>query len=195
VVPPAAGDLAGLLIAGGEVARWQSPTVQRPAAAHMSGGAQVSIVVDHPWRASVLVMECARRGLAATCVSTAEHRIGVRTAHSPLLAALAEAWTDGRVRRMPRDLFLDGPQLRLWVEAHGRYERSGAYLLSSGPGEDADRERVGSALAAVGLAAQMISARAGGGHSYRIVGKKRLGRLAEMVGDPPKRAPTDIWPS
>jgi hypothetical protein len=102
-LPPAPGDLAGLLLAGGAVAHWQAPTVQRPAA-----GAQVSIVVDHPWRASVLVMECARRGLAAT---------------------------------------------------------------------------------------QMISARAGEGHSYRIVGKRRLGRLAELVGDPPKRAPTDIWPS
>jgi hypothetical protein len=37
--------------------------------------------------------------------------------------------------------------------------------------------------------------RRGGGYSYRIVGKRRLERLAEMVGDPPKRAPADIWPS
>ena len=140
-------------------------------------------------------MECARRGLAATCVSTVEQRIGVRTAHSPLLLGLAEAWTDGVRSRPPRDLLLDGWLLRLWVEARGRYERPGAYLLGLGPGEDADRERIGAALATVGLAAQLMSSRGGRGHSYRIVGKKRLDRLAEMVGDPPKRAPVDIWPS
>jgi hypothetical protein len=184
---PVPADLAGLLIAGGELARWRAPSGESAAA--------VSVVVDHPWRASVLVMECARRGLAATCVSTVEQRIGVRTAHSPSLVALADAWTDGSVRRIPRDLLLDGAQLRLWVEAAGRYEGSGAYLLASGPGEDADRERIGSALAAVGLGVQMISPRGGRGYSYRIVGKKRLSTLAEMVGDPPKRAPTDIWPS
>jgi hypothetical protein len=41
----------------------------------------------------------------------------------------------------------------------------------------------------------LVSPRGGPGPSYRIVGKRRLARLIEMVGDPPKQAPTDIWPS
>jgi hypothetical protein len=179
---PQAVDLAGLLICTGEIIR-------------TGAGAQVSISVDHPWRASVLVSECARRGLAATCVSSVEHRIGVRTAFSPLLVPLADGWLDGSVKRTPRRLEIDGWRLRLWVEAEGRCEGSGAYVLPLGSGDEAARETVGAALAAVGLAAQLVSPRGGGGPSYRIVGKRRLDRLVEMVGDPPKQAPHDIWPS
>jgi hypothetical protein len=34
-----------------------------------------------------------------------------------------------------------------------------------------------------------------GGSSYRIVGRRRVARLAEMIGDPPKQAPPGAWPS
>ena len=179
---PAPLDLAGLLAGNGEVAR-------------SGDAAQVSIVVDHPWRASVLVAECARRGLAATCVATVADHIGVRTAYSPLLVPLALAWTDGAVKRVPRGLMLDGGVLRLWVEAEGRYESSGAYVLPLGRVGEESRTALGAALAAVGLGAQLVSPRGSSGPSYRIVGKRRLSRLAEMVGDPPKQAPADIWPS
>jgi hypothetical protein len=179
---PEPNDLAGLLVGGGEVSR-------------SGDAAQVSIVVDHPWRASVLVAECARRGLAATCVATVSDHIGVRTAHSVLLTPLAEAWTDGAVKRVPRGFTLAGQVLRLWVEAEGRYESSGAYVLPVGRIGEESRTALGAALAAVGIAAQLVSPRGGSGLSYRIVGKRRLGRLAEMVGDPPKQAPADIWPS
>ena len=37
--------------------------------------------------------------------------------------------------------------------------------------------------------------RSDGESIFRLVGKRRLDRLAEMVGDPPKQAPADIWPS
>ena len=179
---PVPDDLAGLLVGGGEVTR--------------SGeAAQVSIVVDHPWRASVLVAECARRGLAATCVATVADHIGVRTAHSVLLTPLAVAWSDGAVKRVPRGFSLAGQVLRLWVEAEGRYESSGAYVLPVGRIGEESRTALGAALAAIGIAAQLVSPRGGSGLSYRIVGKRRLGRLAEMVGDPPKQAPPDIWPS
>ena len=121
--PPEPGDLAGLLAGRGLVSR-------------VGDAAQVSIVVDHPWRASVLVAECARRGIAATSVSTASDHVGVRTAYSPQLTALA----------------------------------------------------------AVGLGAQLATPRGSSGASYRIVGMRRLDRLAEMIGDPPKQAPPGIWP-
>jgi hypothetical protein len=179
---PEPADLAGLLTAGGQVSR-------------RDGGAQVSIVVDHPWRAAVLVAECARRGLAATSVSTIEDHIGVRTAFSPLLAPLATSWVEGAVTRTPRGLVLDGRLLRLWVEAVGRHEPGGAYVLPIGHADEAARTTIGAALAAMGLAAQLVSPRGGPGLSYRIVGKRRLDRLIELVGDPPKQAPADIWPS
>jgi hypothetical protein len=155
----------------------------------------VTIVVDHPWRASVLVAECARRGLVATCVATPDDHIGVRTAYSALLTPLAEAWTDGHGKRAPRGLLLDGRMLRLWVEAEGRRDGALAYVLPVGHADEPAREPIGAALAAIGLGAQLVSPRGGAGASYRIVGKRRLARLVEMIGEPPKQAPFDIWPS
>jgi len=37
-----------------------------------------------------------------------------------------------------------------------------------------------------------VSGRAPG---YRITGRRRLARLAELVGDPPTAAPADHWPA
>jgi len=179
---PVPADLAGLLAAGGQLTRSEA-------------GAQLTIVVDHPWRASVLVAECARRGLAATCVPTPSEHIGVRTAHSGRLSPLADAWCDGTVLRVPRSFTLDGQVLRLWVEAAGQHETGGAYVLPVGRADLATAEALGAALAAVGLPAQLVTPRGGSGPSYRIVGKRRIARLIEMVGDPPKQAPGDIWPS
>ncbi len=181
-LPPEPGDLAGLLAAGGQTTR-------------LGGAARVSIVVDHPWRSSVLITECALRGLAATSVSTVEDHIGVRTAYSAILVPLADAWTVGAVQRAPHGLMIDGRLLRLWVEARGRTEPSGAYVLPLGGADEPAWAAIGAALAAVGLGAQLVSPRGAVSPSLRIVGKRRLARLAEMVGDPPKHAPPDIWPS
>jgi hypothetical protein len=179
---PEPGDLAGLLAGGGQVVR-------------LGGTARVSVVVDHPWRAAVLVAECARRGLAATCVSTVEDHIGVRTAFSALLTPLAETWLTGAVKRAPRGLILDGRALRLWAVAAGRRDGATAYALPLGRSDQAAWESVGAALAAVGLAAQLVSPRGGAGPSYRLVGRRRVARLAEMVGEPPRQAPVEAWPS
>lgn len=181
-VAPEPADLAGLLAGGGQAVR-------------LGGTARISIVLDHPWRAAVLVAECARRGLAATCVAGLEDRIGVRTAYSALLTPLAEAWLAGAVKRAPRGLVLDGRGLRLWVEAAGRAEGSTSYVLPLGRSDEPAWESIGAALAAVGLAAQLVSPRGGVGPSYRLVGRRRVARLAEMVGDPPKQAPVEVWPS
>jgi hypothetical protein len=180
-VSPEPADLAGLLAGSGHVTR-------------LGGTARVSIIVDHPWRASVLVAECARRGLMATSVSTVDDHIGVRTAYSALLTALAEAWTKGSVKRPPPGLLLDGRMLRLWVEAEGRSEGPGAYALPLGRTDEHSREPIGAALAAIGLPAQLVSPRGEGRPWYRIVGKRRISRLIEMIGEPPKQAPAGIWP-
>lgn len=182
-VPPAPADLAGVLAGRGQVTQ-------------AADGARVSVVVDHPWRASVLVTECARRGVAATSVSTIEDHISVRTVYSPLLLPLHRAWSAGAVKRAPRRLLLDGAMLRLWVETGGRCEGDNTYALPVDHDEDPVHwEALGAALALVGLGAQLVGPRRGRGASYRIVGRRRLDRLIEMIGDPPKQAPSGFWPS
>ncbi|MEV8514425.1 hypothetical protein [Dactylosporangium sp. NPDC051484] len=53
---------------------------------------------------------------------------------------------------------------------------------------------VGDALAAVGLPAVLVGADSGGS-AYRIVGARRITRLAELVGEPPADAPEGCWPA
>ena len=179
---PEPADLAGVLAGGGLVSLYGAT-------------AQVSVIVDHPWRATALVAECARRGIAAISVSTPADHIAVRTAHSALLVPLARDWMAGAGQRVPRGFRLDGRMLRLWAHAVGRSAGDTSYLLPIGPYDEVDRETLGAALAMLGLGAQLAVSRAVSGALYRIVGKRRLGRLVELIGDPPKQAPADIWPS
>ncbi|GAA1761781.1 hypothetical protein [Luedemannella helvata] len=230
---PEPADLVGLLAGGGRVIR-------------MGGTARVVITVDDPWRAAVLVRECARRDLAATVVSTlapVQHRelsvvavaesaddgtppepeqapgprrkaaeataddpqtqdteppverFEVRTAYTKILIPLARTWlaADGS-KSPPRRLHLDGRALRLWVTASGRLENPGVYALEVGADDDATWPVVGRALSAVGLGAVLIKGRPGG-PAYRISGRRKVARLAEMIGDPPRPSPEGLWPS
>lgn len=181
VAGPEPGDLGGLLAGTGQVVR-------------MGGTARVSIVVDQPWRAAVLMAEFGRRGLAATWEPTGDERITVRTAYSTALAPLAGAWLRGLVKHPPRDLMLDGRALRLWVEATGRHDGPISYALPVRATDELTWPAVGLALAAAGLRADLVNARADG-PAFRIVGRRRVSRLAEMIGDPPKNAPDGVWPS
>jgi hypothetical protein len=52
---------------------------------------------------------------------------------------------------------------------------------------------VEAALAAAGLPAVLVGSRTEGS-AYRIVGRRRLARLAELIGDPPPHAPSGEWP-
>jgi hypothetical protein len=176
---PAPGDLAGLLAGPGEVGR-------------MGGTARVSIVVDAAWRVHVLVAELARRGLTASWIGRVAEQHGVRTSYSTRLAPLAAAWLRGTTKRPPPGFFLTGPRLRLWVAAAGQPEPSG-FLLRLGAADESCWEPVGAALAAVGLPAVLLDAGTGG-PAYRISGRRRLGRLAELVGERPPAAPPEQWP-
>ena len=106
----------------------------------------------------------------------------VRTAYSSRLNGLARAWPPP-----PDRLFLSGPRLRLWVAAAGE-PRSGGYALRLDPVDNpgiAD-----SALVRAGLAGTVSDQ----GLYYLISGKKRLRRLAELVGVRPPAAPQALWP-
>lgn len=176
---PSPDDLAGLLAGPGQVVR-------------MGGTARVSVVVDAAWRVHVLVAELARRGLTASWVPTADERLGVRTSYATTLAPLAAAWLRGAVKRPPDGFHLNGQRLRLWAAAAGSVEPLG-FTLRLGAADDASWEPVGAALAAIGLPAVLLGPRAGG-PAYRITGRRRLGRLAELVGDRPPAAPEGAWP-
>ncbi|MGC4804788.1 hypothetical protein [Micromonospora sp. DT233] len=182
---PSVADLAGLLAGPGEVSR-------------MGGTARLSIVVDAAWRVHVLVAELARRGLAASWAATPDGRHLVRTSYTSRLAPLATAWLPDppppvAVKRPPAGLHLNGRRLRLWVAAAGTADPPG-FLLRLGLADAVSQERVGAGLAAVGLPGALLDAEAGG-PAYRITGRRRLARLADLIGDPPPTAPAHDWPA
>jgi hypothetical protein len=176
---PSPADLAGLLAGPGEVVR-------------MGGTARVSIVVDAAWRVHVLAAELALRGLAASWVTTVDEQHGVRTSYATTLAPLGASWLRGAVKLPPAGFHLNGPRLRLWSAAAGSPEPLG-FVLRLGPSDEGCWEPVGAALAAIGLPAVLIGARAGA-PAYRITGRRRVARLAELVGDRPAAAPAGQWP-
>jgi hypothetical protein len=179
--PPRPEDLAGLLAGPGQVVR-------------MGGTARVSVVVEDRWRAAALVAEMRLRGLAATCVATVEENLGVRTPYSSLLAPLASAWLAGAVKLPPPGFGLEGRRLRLWMIAAGEREPL-AVTLRIGRCEDPVARVLQRALASVGLPSDIVGASGrAAGPCLRISGRRRIGRLAELVGDPPQSAPADSWP-
>lgn len=176
---PGPADLAGLLAGPGQVVR-------------MGGTARVSVVVDAAWRVHVLVAELARRGLTASWVATGDGQHGVRTSYATTLAPLGAAWLPGAVKRPPAGFHLNGPRLRLWAAAAGTVEPLG-YLLRLGADEEGCWAAVGGALAGIGLSGVLLGPRSGG-PAYRITGRRRLARLAELVGERPSAAPPAEWP-
>lgn len=106
----------------------------------------------------------------------------VRTAYSSRLLGLARAWPPAADK-----LFLSGPRLRLWVAAAGAPRPSG-YALGLDPDGSLDKAAI-AALTRLGLAGTVQA-----GPAYVIAGRKRLARLAELVGERPAAAPERLWP-
>jgi len=177
---PGPGDLAGLLAGPGQVVR-------------MGGTARVSVVVEERWRAVALVTEMRERGLAATCVQTVEENLGVRTPYSTALAPLAVAWLRGALKVPPAGFALEGRQLRLWMAAAGRLEDKDV-VLRLGRCSDGTDKTMQRALAMIGLSCEILSGPARVGPSLRFGGRRRLARLAEMIGEAPDAAPEGAWP-
>lgn len=179
-VPPALEDLEGLLAGPGHV------TVSEDAA-------RVSVLVADGWRSLALLAEMEVLGLVGEVTTTSDDELVVRT---PVLAALrpvADRWTSGAVKRPPAGFVLDGHRLRWWCLAAGRADDKGVVLRLGDHDEEA-WPAVGSALSSAGLPSVFLPEGAGG-PAYKIVGVKRLRRLAELVGRPPDEAPEGCWPS
>ncbi|GIM90431.1 hypothetical protein [Paractinoplanes toevensis] len=109
-------------------------------------------------------------------------RFEVLTSYSSRLIGLARAWPE-----VSDQLFLSGPRLRLWVAAAGE-PVAGGYAL--GLDRDKDLSAIDAALVRAGLAGRPSE----DGRHYRIMGKKRVRRLAELVGERPASAPEEMWP-
>lgn len=106
----------------------------------------------------------------------------VRTAYSSRLNALARAWPPPA-----GELFLGGPRLRLWAAAAGAPRPEG-YALGLDPDGILDTS-VAAALKQAGLEGTVQA-----GPAYVIAGRRRLARLAELVGERPEAAPERLWP-
>ncbi|MGE5698160.1 MAG: hypothetical protein ACM4D3_23820 [Candidatus Sericytochromatia bacterium] len=169
-VPPAVTDLTGVLAAPGQVVV-------------MGNGARLSVVVERPWRADALAEMMAEAGLEPEITRTDEDTPLVRTSVDPRLLAIADDWTRGAVKTVPRQ-WLPGPrELRAWVLAGGAPEAD-RYVLGLDPHAPDTHSPLASALMRVGIAPTLIGTR--GAHpALRISGRRRLSRLVENVGEPP----------
>ena len=179
--PPARGDLAGLLCGPGQLVSF--------------GGvaARLSVTVEETWRGRALVPALAERGVDAS-LYTCEEGLLVRTAFRADLSALAAAWSNGDdAKTAPDGLTLGGGALRLWVLAAGGWT-DGGYVLRLDPLAPHTHEPLGAVVAACGLPTTLYSGR-DDGPGLRISGRRRLGRLAELVGRPPLAAAEPNWPA
>jgi hypothetical protein len=107
----------------------------------------------------------------------------LRTSVDPRLVSIADDWTRGAVKTVPRQ-WLPGPrELRVWVLAAGTPEAD-RYLLGLDPHAPDTHSPLASALMRVGIAPTLIGTR-GARPALRISGRRRLSRLVENVGEPP----------
>jgi hypothetical protein len=177
---PVIADLAGVALAGGHWVRSGS-------------SARLSVVVDAGWRAEALGVEFDRRGVGARndAVVPAAAGRAVRTAFTPSLAPMADAWTHGAAQSPPADLTLTAGGLRLWAIAAGHRDGAGFVLRTRHP-DDPVHRAAGAQLARLTMTAVALTTR-GGGPGWRIASERRLRRLAELLGEPPDGALRD-WP-
>jgi hypothetical protein len=176
---PALADIEGLLAGNGQVVRRDDT-------------ARVSVVVADEWRVQVLVDEMRSALDLVAEVGPAEAGTTVGTPWLTGLRATADAWYLGAVKYPPEGWSLDGSRLRWWCLASGWADK-GMYNLALGANDEHAWLAVGSALSVVGVPGVLVGPRADG-PAYRIVGRRRLARLLELIGDPPDGVPVDGWP-
>ncbi|AOS61140.1 hypothetical protein [Actinoalloteichus hymeniacidonis] len=185
--PPRVDDLGGLLCAQGQAVGFGHGTAAR-----------ISVITEDAWRVRELRNLCLARGVDVELARSDEGYPLLRTAFRTDLAALAARWLRGAMKSVPAGLELHGPALRIWAAAAGRMDGSG-FLLGLDPRAPDTHGPIAEALARSGLPAAALGARAGG-PALRVTGRRRIARLAELVG----AAPTGVgdadevlrcWPS
>ena len=182
---PALADLEGLLAGPGQVVRRTDPA--------LGPVGRVSVVVAVGWRVDALVEEMAGVGVTAQTEPAEPGSVTVRTPWLGGLRDVADAWTHGAVKQPPAGWVLDGGRLRWWCLASGTAQPD-MYTLALGASDEPAWGAVGAALAAAGIAGVLVGPRADG-PAYRIVGRRRLARLRELVGAQPPSVPDEGWPA
>lgn len=187
VLPARIEDLEGWLAGPGQL-------VVRGPAARLA----VRVGADQPWRVAALSTQLTEAHLSAEVarVAASPAALSVRTAFTVELATMAARWRAGSTKRVPADFALDGARLRSWFLAAGGLGADGDVELGLGPGEEAVWAALGGALAGLGFAPVLHtgSARRPGAPAYRLVGRRRRARLAELLGEPPEGWPQGQWP-
>ena len=182
---PRPEDLGGLLAAHGQSARG-------------GAGARLSILLPERWRADVLLRECRVRDVPAEIGAVAETGqvrggpVLLRTGRMPVLAEVADAWSRGAVKAVPSGLAPGAGLLRCWTLAAGRPADEG-FLLGLDPHAPDTYEPLAAACSRAGIAGSIVGVRAGR-PALRVVGHRRILRLAELLGTAPPEAPPGAFP-
>jgi hypothetical protein len=176
--PPRTSDLAGLLCGPGQIVRFGSGDTAR-----------LSVVLADPRRAPVVVAACAAVGIDAETVVTESGATAVRTAFRRDLVGLAQAWTTGAVKAVPPGMQLDGAVFRGWMVAAGHWDGRGVELLL-----DKHAPQTHLPLIAAATRAGLPPARSARGTALWITGTRRIRRLVELLGPPPRGIAPDEWP-
>jgi hypothetical protein len=186
---PTLTDLEGLLAGPGQVVR-RSDAV-------LGDVGRVSVVIaagdnGGGWRVEALLDEMSALGITGGTEPAEPGSVTVRTPWLAGLREVADRWSRGAVKIPPAGWALDGGRLRWWCLAAGA-GGPGMYTLALGASDEPAWGAVGAALSAAGIAGVLVGPRADG-PAYRIVGQRRLGRLRELVGEPPSGVPAEAWP-
>ncbi|MFT7835621.1 hypothetical protein Q5530_05675 [Saccharothrix sp. BKS2] len=174
---PCVADLAGLLCGPGQALGFAR-----------GRAARVSVGVDTEVRGLAVVAALAERAVGAR-VEVGDEGFRVSTAFRTDLTGLASQWLDGGRKVVPPGFALDGGVLRLWALASGRWIESG-YFLGLDAGAPDTHEALRGALGSAGLPSTIS-----GGPALRVVGRRRLERLAELVGRAPRGVAERTWPA
>ncbi|MFD4369234.1 hypothetical protein [Rhodococcus sp. NPDC058521] len=180
--PPSVVDVGGLLAGTGQ-------------AVTAEAGARISVVVDDMWRAEAVAEMIDEAGVVVEVARSEEGRPLVRTGSAVELRPVVALWTRGAVKAVPAGWVPGSRQLRMWTIACGRSEADGTrFVLGLDPHAPETHGPLARCLMHAGIAPTLIGTR-GAGPGLRISGRRRLARLAESVGEPPRHAVSGVsWP-
>ncbi|SFD87931.1 hypothetical protein SAMN04487819_104316 [Actinopolyspora alba] len=179
--PARIADLAGLLCGHGQVTGFGRGTAAR-----------LSVVLAESWRVHALHEMFRARGVPVEVSRTECDESLLRTSFRADLTQLAASWLHGAVKSVPNGFNPDGSALRVWTLIAGA-PTTGGYLLGLDPSVPETHEPLVSSLGRAGLPARTVGS-PGAEPALRIVGRRRLTRLAELVGPAPNGAPGGAWP-
>lgn len=159
--------------------------------------AQVSVALDEPWRADVLVALLAEAGLdPARSEAAPDGRCTVSTARSAALVPVVRRWRRGAVSAVPEGWSPSAGALRVWFLTAGRITPGGIVELGIDAGAEHHAPRraaLTAALERVGIRTTYVGPK-GGGPLLRLGTARARTRLAQNIGAVPAGVPEGCWP-